>query len=286
MTAPYDFATGSYNVTIPAALRANAGTLIVQARSPSGVMSAPVQIVVAPTANVNSVPISTVNAAQYGPLVAPDAIVAGFATRLASTVVAAPRQPLPTALDGTSVFVNGVPAQMFFVSGNQLNYLLPLSTAPGPAAVNVVARDGTVTRGAINVALSSPSIFTMTQNGIGAPAAVASADGMNFNLLLGNPDGTPRAIPAGSFVMLFGTGMNFGSTALTNAIKIGTTDVTPMFIGPTPGMAGLTQCNLQIPASLAAGDYDLILMMDGRPANTVRVRIGPAPSAEPESDNP
>jgi uncharacterized protein (TIGR03437 family) len=178
-----------------------------------------------------------------------------------------------------------VPAQLFFVSGNQANYLFPVSIPAGPAAVNVVAKDGTVTRGTVNVVQSSPSLFTMTQNGIGAPAAVASADGMNFNLLLGNPDGTPRAIPAGSFVMLFGTGMNFGSTALTNAIKIGTTDVTPMFVGPM-GMAGLTQCNLQIPATLAAGDYDLVLMMDGRASNTVRVRIGSATAAEEGSDNP
>ncbi|HKQ76045.1 MAG TPA: CHRD domain-containing protein [Blastocatellia bacterium] len=287
VTAPYDFATGSYNVTIPAALRANAGTLVVQARTPGGLMSAPAQIVVAPTANVNSVAFTGVSAARYGQTVAPDGIVAGFATRLASTGVPATTTPLPFSLDGSSIFVNGVPARLFFVSGLQANFLLPLSIPAGPAAVNVVARDGTVTRGTLNVALSSPSLFTANQTGIGAPAAVASTDGTNFNLLLGNPDGTPRAIPPGSFVMLFGTGMNFGSTALTNAVRIGTTDITPMFVGAM-GMAGLTQCNLQIPASLAAGDYDLIFTMDGIASNTVRVRIGPPPPPEwePESDNP
>jgi len=38
VTAPFDLATGSFNVTIPSALRANAGTLFVQARSASGLM--------------------------------------------------------------------------------------------------------------------------------------------------------------------------------------------------------------------------------------------------------
>jgi uncharacterized protein (TIGR03437 family) len=281
VTAPFDLATGSFNVTIPAALRANADTLFVQARSASGLMSAPVQIVVAPAASVNTVPITTVDAAQYVPVVAPEAIVAGFATKLASQAVAATRQPLPTSLDGTSVFVNGVSARLFFVSGNQLNYLIPASIPAGPAAVNVVAKDGTVTRGQLNVALSSPSIFTITANGQGAPAAVASADGMNFNILMGNPDGTPREISAGNFVMLFGTAMRFGSTGLTNAVKIGTTDVTPMFIGPAPFFSGLEQCNLQIPQSLAgAGDVNLTITVDGKTSNAVKLKIRAATPLE------
>jgi uncharacterized protein (TIGR03437 family) len=91
---------------------------------------------------------------------------------------------------------------------------------------------------------------------------------------MGNPDGTPREISAGNFVALFGTGLRFGSTAATNAVKIGTTDVTPMFIGPAPGFLGLDQCNLQIPQSLAgAGDVDLTLTIDGRTSNAVKLRI-------------
>src|SRR5262249_6692279 len=287
VTAPFDLATGSFNVTIPSALRANAGTLFVQARSASGLMSAPVQIVVAPTASVNTLPIVTVDAAQYGQTVGPDTIVAGFSTKLASQPVAASAMPLPTSLDGTSIFINGVPARMFFVSGGQANFLVPESIPAGPAAVNVVAKDGTVTRGQLNVANSSPSIFTITANGLGAPAAVASADGMNFNILMGNPDGTPREISAGNFVMLFGTGMRFGSTGLTNRIKIGTTDVTPMFIGPAPFFAGLQQVNLQIPQSLAgAGDVNLVVMMDGKASNPVKLRIKAATAIEPDPDNP
>src|SRR5262249_24996435 len=127
VTAPFDLATGSFNVTIPSALRANAGTLFVQARSSSGLMSAPAQIVVAPTASVNTVPLTTVDAAQYLGTVAPETIAAGFGTKLASQVVAASSTPLPTSLDGTSIFINGVSARMFFVSGGQMNYLVPAS---------------------------------------------------------------------------------------------------------------------------------------------------------------
>ncbi|MGH9939164.1 MAG: CHRD domain-containing protein, partial [Blastocatellia bacterium] len=221
VTAGLDVATGALNVIIPAALRANAGTLFVQARNGAGLMSAPLQIVVAPAASVNAFPITTTDAAKFGALAAPEAIVAGFGTRLASQTASATGQPLPTALDGTSIFVNGLAARLFFVSGNQANYQIPAATGTGPAAVVAVARDGTVSRGQLNVSQSAPAIFTMTANGVGAPAAVASTDGTNFNLLLGNPDGTPREIGAGNFVMLFGTALRFGSTATTNAIKIG-----------------------------------------------------------------
>ncbi len=274
VTAPFDLATGTFNVTIPSALRANAGTLFVQARNASGVMSEPVQIVVAPAASLNTVPLTTVDAARYAQTASPETIVAGFGTKLASQAVAATGRVLPTSLDGTSIFVNGVAARLFFVSGNQVNYLIPTSTPAGMAEVDVVAKDGTVTRGQLNIALSSPSIFTINSSGRGAPAAVASADGTSFNIPMGNPDGTPREISAGNFVMLFGTAMRFSSTTLTNAVKIGSTDVTPMFLGPAPGFFGLEQCNLQIPQSLTgAGEVDLTVTFDGKTSNTVRLKI-------------
>ena len=272
VTGMLNTTTGGLSVTIPAALRANAGTLFVQARNTQGLLSAPVIIPVAAAASVNSVAVTTTDAAKYGNLAAPGAIVAGFGARLASQAVSATALPLPTALDGTSVYVNGVAARLIFVSGNQINYLIPVGTAVGQAAIVVVARDGTVSRGALNIAQSAPGLFTMLNNGTGAPAAVASADGQNFNILMGNPDGTPREIGAGNFVALFGAGFRFASSAMT--MMIGTTNVTPAFVGAQGQFDGLDQINLQIPQSMAgAGNVDLIFSVDGRMSNLVKLRI-------------
>lgn len=270
-----DLATGALRARIPAAMRANAGTLFVQASTAAGLMSSPLSIVVAPAASVNTVALTTTDAAKFGNQVSPETVVAGFGTRLASQAVAAPAgQPLPTVLDGSSVLVNGIAARLFFVSGNQVNYRTPASGTVGPAVVLVVARDGSVSRGQLNISQSNPAIFTSTATGAGAPAAVASTDGTTFNILMGNPDGTPREISAGNFVMLFGTAFRFFSTALTNACRIGTTDVTPSFIGPAPGLDGVDQVNLQIPQSLAgAGDVTLTCTVDGKTSNAVRLRI-------------
>jgi uncharacterized protein (TIGR03437 family) len=272
VTVVPDLTTGVLHVTIPAALRSGAGTLFVQARNGQGLLSAPFIIPVAAAANVNSVALTTTDAAKFGNSASPELIAAGFGTKLASTTVSATTQPLPFTLDGTSVYVNGVPARLIFVSGNQINYLVPASTNVGQASVVVVARDGTVSRGVLNVAQSSPAIFTMTANGIGAPAAVASADGQVFNILMGNPDGTPREISAGNYVMLFGTGFRYASSAMT--MTIGTTSVTPTFVGAQGQIAGLDQINLQIPSSMAgAGNVDLVFTLENRSSNAVKLRV-------------
>jgi uncharacterized protein (TIGR03437 family) len=272
VNAQLDLGSGNFNVTIPAAMRSSAGTLLVQARSATGLLSAPITIVVAPAASVNTQALVTTDAAKFGNLVAPEAIVAGFGTRLASQTVTATTLPLPTSLDGTSVYVNGIAARLFFVSANQINYQVPGNINIGPATVVVVAKDGAVSRGQLNVSQSTSALFTSNSTGAGAPAAVASADGQVFNILMGNPDGTPREIAAGNFVALFGTGLRFSSTPM--AITIGTTNVTPLFVGAQGGFDGLDQVNLQIPQSMAgAGEVNLTFTLDGKASNPVRLKI-------------
>lgn len=112
-------------------------------------------------------------------------------------------------------------------------------------------------------------------NGLGAPAAVASRDGQNFNISLSNADGTPAAIDAGSFVSLFGTGMRYGTSDPMPPLMIGTTPVTLLFAGAQGQFDGLDQVNFQIPHSLAGkGEVDLsVVMPDGKTSNPVKLKI-------------
>lgn len=268
-----DINTGQVTVTIPAALRSSPGILFVQARNGQGLMSTPIQIVVASSANVNATAATTADAAKFGTAsVAPNSIAAMFGTKLASTTVSATTTTLPTSLDGTTVLVNGIPAGLFFVSAGQVNYLVPEGTPAGPTQVVVVAKDGTVTRGVIAVTPSAPGIFTRLANGLGAPAAVAGADGVNFPTLMSSADGTPVAIDAGSYVMLFGTGFRYASGAMT--MSVGGTAVTPLGFAAQSQFTGLDQANVQIPASMAGkGDVDLTLTVDGKTSNVVKLKI-------------
>src|SRR5262245_61775393 len=59
--------------------------------------------------------VAVVCAANFAPTVAPDSIAAAFGTGLATRIEAAASVPLPTALAGTTVSLNGVLAPLFFV---------------------------------------------------------------------------------------------------------------------------------------------------------------------------
>ncbi|MGH9768913.1 MAG: hypothetical protein ACREAB_15885 [Blastocatellia bacterium] len=243
-----------------------------QVRNSQGVLSAPYIIVSAPAAKINSTPVTTVDAAKFGTVVAPEAIVAAFGSKLATQSVGATSLPLPTLLDGTSVYVDGVAAGLLYVSGQQVNYVIPSGTSLGPADVVIVARDGTVSRGKVNVAGSIPAIFTGKSGGAGAPAGLVSRDGQSFDILLSNADGAPVPIDAGNYVALFGTGMRFASTPMK--ITIGGVEIDPLFFGPQGSFEALDQVNLQIPQSLAGkGDVDLVLTLDSKTSNTVKLRI-------------
>src|SRR5581483_2402368 len=134
-------------ITIPAALAANPGTLTVQVQDINGVLTAGRTVTVAAAANINSVAPATIDAALFG-------------TNLATTTVAATSVPLPTSLDGTTVYVNGTAAPLFFVSQNQVNYQIPPGVAPGAASVVVVDKNGNVSQGQVTVAPSIAAIFT------------------------------------------------------------------------------------------------------------------------------
>lgn len=264
---------GNISITIPAALRTSGGTLNIQVSNSQGQLSAPLTVVVATEANTNAQAVVTTDAAKFGTIGAPGALASAFGTQLATGTAAAPAgMPLPTTLGGTTVYVNGVAAPLFFVSALQVNYLIPAGTVPGPATVVVMAGNGVVSRGTLNVLQSTAAIFTAKADGTGAPAGVASSDGANFNINVANADGTPAPIDAGNFVALFGTGLRFASGPVT--ISIGGTSVMPLFVGAQGSFDGLDQVNLQIPASLAGrGEVDLVITAEGRASNTVRLRI-------------
>ena len=271
-TTSYDAETNTLTSTIPSSLQSAAGQLFVQARRSDGTRSLPLMLVVAGQGSLNNVALSTVDGARFAGTVTPDSIAAGFGTLLASTTLSASTTPLPTVLDGSSTFVNGAPSGLFFVSPNQVNFHVAPSVLTGPGNVVVLAKDGRVSQGTVNISNSIAAIITSKSDGTGAPAARASADGTNFNIAVGNADGTPNPIDAGNFVMMFVTGLRFASSL--PSLNIGGTAVTPTFAGPQGTFVGLDQVNYQVPLSLAGrGEVDVTMTVDGRTSNVVKLRI-------------
>ncbi len=237
--------------------------------------------------------VANVSAASFtGATLASETIIAAFGQNLATRLEVATSQPLPTTLAGTTVKVrdaNGVErnAPLFFVSPAQVNYLIPPGTANGNATVTITSGDGSISTGAVSIAAVAPGLFSANANGQGVAAAIAvrvKADGTQSFESIARFDAAQNRFvpipidlgPEGEqvFLILFGTGLRARSSLSAVSVRLGGADSEVSFAGPQGGFAGLDQINARIPRSLAGrGEIDLVLVVDGRTANTVRVTI-------------
>jgi uncharacterized protein (TIGR03437 family) len=244
----------------------------------------------------NSYPVTSVSAASYvGPpgALAPNSIVAAFGTRLASGTAAAAALPLPTSLLSTQVLINNIPAPLFFVSPNQINYLIPETVPAGSAEVIITSTiengDQIISRGELQIAPTGPALFTADASGSGAPAALTGrVDQNNAFTLDFNPPYHPdpanpgRLIPAPidvgtterpAFLILFGTGIRNASPEAIRAL-IGGVELPVAYYGPAGDYAGLDQINLQLPTSLRGrGLVDVTIVINGVSSNVVSIDL-------------
>jgi uncharacterized protein (TIGR03437 family) len=226
---------------------------------------------------------------------APDSIVAAFAPRLATGVELSSTIPLPTVLRGTRVSVrdsagNIRDQSLFFVSPQQVNYLLHPRTALGTATVTVYLDNAIVALGDIQVVRISPGLFTQNSTGEGVPAAYA------LRVSGGNVSGVPileydqsqsRWIPVPIdlgpasdevYLVLFGSGFR-AATGITNiSARLGATTIPVLYIGADANYVGLDQMNLgPIPRTLAGtGIVNMTITVDGKTVNagkTIQLRI-------------
>jgi hypothetical protein len=200
-------------------------------------------------------------------------------------------QPLPTSLGGATVVITdsaGVSraAQLSAVvaSASQINFAIPAGTAAGLATVTITLPGGGMLVTVIQVGSSAPGIFTANMTGQGVYAG---------QVVYGNLDGSqtianaavwnaasnhyvPNPIslgPSGEqvFLVLYGTGIRHAGTLTASANGVG---LPVAYFGAQSQFTGLDQVNLEVPRSLAgAGLVNLVVTVDGAPANTVTLSI-------------
>jgi len=231
--------------------------------------------------DANSSPLA-VNAASYASSIAREGITTAFGTALATITQSATTTPLPTSLGGTTVLVRdsaGVerPAPLFYVSPTQVNYQIPAETASGAATVTITNGAGTVSTATIQVAAVAPGVFAFDASGQGLAAALIQrvrADGTQpIEAVTSAPINLGPSTDQ-VFLALFGTGIR-GRSALS-AIRciIGGVDAGVSYAGAQGGFVGLDQINVLLPRSLIGrGAVDVVLNVEGIPANTVRVNV-------------
>lgn len=248
----------------------------------------------------------SVDAASYARASSPGQIEAAFGAGFpaATNITAlATTTPLPTALSNVSVRVNDVPAPLFFVgvggaqgSGAfQINYQVPYQTQPGLAKLEVLNNGAVVTTGYLIVGATAPGVFTVTATGRGQ--AVALNQDFSIN---GDPAQTPTARPEarGRVVTFFANGPGgqfinpangqaltptsgaptpaspIYSTASTPIVTVGGVPATVAFSGLTPGLVGLWQLNVTIPANAPVGNaVPVVIRLNRRITNQTTIAV-------------
>jgi uncharacterized protein (TIGR03437 family) len=238
---------------------------------------------------LSTTPLSFANANsasfQRGPLAA-GSIASAFTVKggaqLATSASPAGAAPSMT-LGGASITVTdsaGVarPTELFYASPTQVNYLVPVGTASGPATIALNSGFGT---------LNVKQEISPVEPGIYAIDGVADAEvltAVNNTQTFGytfqqNPSGgySPAPISLGSsstevFLVLFGTGLaNHTSPVL---VHIGDMTIAPTYAGAQGAFAGEDQIDVQIPTSLrGAGVIGVSVTADGLTSNIVQIQI-------------
>lgn len=237
--------------------------------------------------------ISVISAASYsGPKLAAESIAALFATNLSSDTEVASSVPLPTTLAGSSVYIkdsggNEYLSPLFFTSPNQINIQVPAGPKVGIATIVAVNNGSTIANGSIEITNVSPGLFSADASGKGLAAALVLRIKSNgeqiFEPITKIDASTGRVVavpidlshPADQvFLICFGTGMRNRSSLSNVQSAVGGMDVEPLFVGPQGNLAGLDQCNLRLPQSLAGrGAVEIEIQIDGVSANRVIAQI-------------
>ncbi len=191
-----------------------------------------------------------------------------------ATAAATGELPLPTTLGGTQVLLEGTPTGLFYVSPNQINFLMSPHRS-GVVNMVITGPNGERTEG-VTLTGPNPGIFTANGSGKGVAAGLITADGASFQRIF---DAGGNAIPVsvGSagrphYLILFGTSLrNAGEVS----VKIGRQACTVVWAGAHSSMPGLDQINVLLPESIRGlGLAPITVSVGGFPGNYPMINIG------------
>jgi uncharacterized protein (TIGR03437 family) len=221
---------------------------------------------------------SVVNAAGFQAGIVANSWVTIQGTNLASTTAdwssSIVNGALPTSLDGVSVTMGGQPAYVYYISPGQLNVLAPHVSA-GPVTVTVTTPGGTSASFTTTAGLYGPAFFLWPGG-----QAVATRQDYSYAVKAGAFAGaTTVAAKPGEVIILWGTGFGPTMPAAPLGQSVPLSGGYPTALAPTvtinnmpaivygaalaPGSAGLYQVAIQVPTSLADGDWPIQASVGG-----------------------
>jgi uncharacterized protein (TIGR03437 family) len=260
------------NVGTSAALQVAASANGLTANPSLSALSTVTVSVTAASGNAAPAPTGIANAASAGQatpgVVSPGSYIAIYGTGLAgSGNPSATSLPLPITLNGTELFLGGLPMPLLYAGAGQVNALVPEGIAPNAAYPLVVVRGNAQSVPvALTVTELQPGAYTVDTSGSGA--------GIVTNALTGALISAANPAHAGDYLVIYCTGLGalvgangetqpvdgaaapstviYHTTANVN-VTVGGVSTPALFAGLTPTFAGLYQVNVQVPNGVAPG---------------------------------
>ncbi|HEY3840141.1 MAG TPA: IPT/TIG domain-containing protein [Bryobacteraceae bacterium] len=217
-------------------------------------------------------PYGVVNAASNAPggsPLSPGEFVTVYGSNLAGSTLQA-GAPYPLTLGGVTVTVNNVPAPIYLVSANQINFLVPFAVTGSTANIVVKNATGTSNTVSLPLAATSPGIYSVDLSGAGY-GVILHAD---YSLV------SPSS-PAsqGETVLVYLTGLGAVKPAVADGVAAPSSPLSNValtsqqlqvymdgqpaaaqFAGLAPGFPGLYQINVTIPKNLSStGQVDVAI---------------------------
>ena len=219
---------------------------------------------------------SVVNAASLQPGLASTAWITIFGTDLSAVTdnwtSAVVGGHLPASLDGVTVMVGGQPAYPSYISPTQINVSAP-DVSAGTVPVVVTTPSGASAQTMVVAETIQPAFFQW------GAYAVATHQDFSYAVKGGLLQATTVPAAPGDVIILWGTGFGLTNPAAPSGVltpsgatyytaddvtvTLGTTPVTVYGAALASGSAGLYQVAIQIPESMADGDYPVVAAVVG-----------------------
>ena len=168
-------------------------------------------------------------------------------------------------MNATLVLVNGKAAPLFYAGPQQINFQVPPGTT---APATAVVRQAGVESDPQTLPLfdTAPALFSVSQSGSGQGAILHADTGE-----LASPS---RPAEVAEALAIYLTGLGEAAPASAPQATIGGVAAEVRFFGDAPGLVGLNQVNVRVPAGVASGAAVLVrLTAGGRASNEVTIAV-------------
>jgi uncharacterized protein (TIGR03437 family) len=246
----------------------------------------------------NAASFSVYSGASYQPVVAPNSWAVAFGTQFAQTTAIATLTSAgqwPTTLADIGIQVDGQPAEMYYVSPSQINFLVPDVTDFGPVNVVISNTNGATLTSTVNLQNTSVGIFTSNSSGAGPGAILNGVTAAGPPFLVVTPQNSGSDLR--TRLAVYCTGLRYAGnpsqdssttniaanvTALGRDTAGNQYNFTVEYAGGSdPAFPGLDQVNIVLPAELdGAGVVSLTIMTENNSSNTVTFQVNSLPASE------